>query len=307
MNGQLLILGPQRPEPNLPTALADAGCAGPIALVTAGWRHDEADLSALREHLSHELVPLSLYRWFEQIMVETPDLHSAYRARQDRIQRNRARYRIRLGAAFSALLKLRTLSDATDQLQADELQDALRELRALDDRVLQVCDRIRAESGHAEKPWLHPAVSPFHRHIRQRLEGCDTLVIAGGHVAILLYRLHFFGFGDLLRAFMARGGRIVAWSAGAMVLGERVVLYYDDPPEGPSEPEVLDRGFGLVASRTLFPHARQRLRLDSPERLHLLQDRFGTCLGLENGAAIHIRDGEWGDRSAPGSLLTLTS
>ena len=92
-----------------------------------------------------------------------------------------------------------------------------------------------------------------------------------------------------------------------MVLSERVVLYYDDPPEGPSEPEVLDRGFGLLTERTLFPHPHQRLRLDSPDRLTLLEERFGTCLGLENGAFIQVRDGKWRDRSLDGSLLRLTS
>ena len=135
---------------------------------------------------------------------------------------------------------------------------------------------------------------------------CDAVVIAGGHVAVLLNRLLFFDMDQRIAELMARGGTVAAWSAGAMALSERVVLFYDDPPEGPSEPEVLDRGLGLIRGKTLFPHARRRLRLDTPDRLRMLQARFGECVGLENGAWVEISDGGWQDYSEPDSLLHLS-
>jgi hypothetical protein len=91
-----------------------------------------------------------------------------------------------------------------------------------------------------------------------------------------------------------------------MVLCERVVLFYDDPPEGPSEPEVLDRGLGLITSRLVFPHAKRRLRLDNPERLQLLEARFGRCIGLDNGAWVRLYDGGFEDRSEPGACTVLS-
>ena len=91
-----------------------------------------------------------------------------------------------------------------------------------------------------------------------------------------------------------------------MALSERVVLFYDDPPEGANEPEILDRGLGLLRDHTLFPNARRRLRVADKDRLRLLGVRFGTCLGLENGAHLSVSDSGWEDRSAPDTLLRLT-
>jgi peptidase E len=134
------------------------------------------------------------------------------------------------------------------------------------------------------------------------------VAITGGHVAVLLNRLRFFGVDRALTDRFHAGGNIVAWSAGAMVLTERVVLFYDDPPDGPTHPEILDRGLGLVKDVVLLPHARQRLRLDDRDRVALLAQRFGptACLGLENGAWL-ARDGdEWINRGLEQAAVRLT-
>jgi hypothetical protein len=92
-----------------------------------------------------------------------------------------------------------------------------------------------------------------------------------------------------------------------MVLTERVVLFYDDPPEGPSVPEVLDRGIGLVSDTVLLPHARQRLALEDERRVELLVARFAParCLTLENGAWLHREQGRWTNRGSEGSACLL--
>ena len=154
--------------------------------------------------------------------------------------------------------------------------------------------------------WRLDAVRPYHDAIRERLDRCGSLAIAGGHVAVLLNRLRFFGLDVLIPDLLDRGGVVAGWSAGAMVLCDRVVLFYDDPPEGPSEPEILDRGLGLIDSRLVFPHARRRLRLDNPERLRLLEARFGRCIGLDNGAWVRLYDGGFEDRSEPGTCTVLS-
>ena len=60
---------------------------------------------------------------------------------------------------------------------------------------------------------------------------------------------------------------MIAWSAGAMALTERVLLFHDRTPHGPSHAEFLDERAGLAARRVLLPHARRRLRIDDPARM----------------------------------------
>lgn len=307
MSGTVLILGPQRPKPNLAGVLDARAVQGPVAVISAGWRHDEAELGALRRDIGRPVVHLPLYRWFDEVLAAAPDLAAAYRVRQDRIKAFKSLVRTRLSAAFGTILRLHAQRVDDAALHEAELIDAVRVLRELDARVLVGCDAIRAEAGLALAPWLHPAVAPLHARIDAALAECGTVAIAGGHVAVLLNRMEFFGMRGLLTRHHAGGGLVTAWSAGAMVLAERVVLFYDDPPEGPSEPEVLDRGFGLLKGRTLFPHARTRLRLDQADRLRLLEARFGTCTGLESGAALAVEGGQWTELGSPGSVLRLSA
>jgi hypothetical protein len=77
----------------------------------------------------------------------------------------------------------------------------------------------------------------------------------------------------------------VAWSAGAMVLTERVVLFHDDPPHGEPAAELLDAGLGLVRDIVALPDARRRLAMSDPDRLAALSRRFApaTCVTLDPG------------------------
>lgn len=305
MSGTVLVLGPQRPNPNLAGVLDARSVQGSIAVVSAGWRHDEGELGALRADVGRPVVHLPLYRWFEETLAEHPKLAAAYRARQDRIRAFKSLVRTRLSSVYGTIVRLHAQRVEDDALHEAEILDAVRVLRELDGRVLEGCDAIRAEAGLAAAPWEHPGVAPVRERIRAVLADCGAVAIAGGHVAILLNRLEFFGMRELLWHHHDQGGTIAAWSAGAMVLTDRVVLFYDDPPEGPSEPEVLDRGFGLLRGRTLFPHARTRLRLDQSDRLRLLEARFGVCTGLESGASLVVQAGVWTDLGVPGSAPRL--
>ena len=130
-------------------------------------------------------------------------------------------------------------------------------------------------------------VARHRREIEQVLAGCAALAVAGGHVASLLNRLLLFGIGDLLD-----GHALFAWTAGAMALSERVVLFHDAPPQGPGVAEVLDRGVGLVKNVVPLPHPETRLHLGDGERVTLMAQRFapGACLALP--ARSHVTLGE---------------
>jgi hypothetical protein len=131
------------------------------------------------------------------------------------------------------------------------------------------------------------------------MKECDAVAIAGGHVASLLNRLTLFEIGKLV------GSRVVfAWSAGAMAISERVVLFHDDPPQGPGASELLDEGLGLAPGVVVFPQPEERLRLDERERVELLARRFAPaiCLGFPARSRVILKSGKL---SAPQGVICL--
>jgi peptidase E len=115
----------------------------------------------------------------------------------------------------------------------------------------------------------------------------SAVLIAGGHVELLLNRLRLF---DLATGLKARP--VIAWSAGAMALSERIVLFHDNPPQGAGIAEVADRGLGLFSGVLPLPHAGKRLRLHDSERVSLFARRFAParCSTLEDGTALTWTD-----------------
>ena len=136
------------------------------------------------------------------------------------------------------------------------------------------------------RPLERSGVAEHRAELGELLDGLDLVAIAGGHVAILLNRLRLFDVLPLLA-----GKTIVAWSAGAMICGERIVLFHDMPPQGPGYAEVLETGLGLYPALLPFPHAHRRLRLSDVTRVQLLSRRFqpAECVALEEGSWL-----EWG-------------
>ena len=93
---------------------------------------------------------------------------------------------------------------------------------------------------------------------------------------------------------------VIAWSAGAMALTSRVVLFHDFAPHGSHEAEVYDRGLGRVPGVVALPHARRRLRLDDRARSAVLARRFAEhrLLLLDDGTSA-VFDGEAARRARP--------
>ena len=107
---------------------------------------------------------------------------------------------------------------------------------------------------------------------------------------MLVNRMRLFGFGDL-----ACAAPLIAWSAGAMAVSERIVLFHDSPPQGPGDPEILDWGLGLFGGVVALPHASRRLRLDDPLRVSVLSRRFAPsqCVPLDTGARLDWDGQRW--------------
>lgn len=307
MPGPLLLLGPQRPTPNIAEALATVPGDGPVVTITAGWRHDEADDAALHRAIGPDAVSLPLYAWFEEAMAELPDLREAYKSRQAQLLELKEIYRLRLHPGLDAVRHLLARQAGDPALVTPQLEGALRHLREIEAGYLQQADQIYAAHGGVQRPWVHPAVRERRAQAAAMIQNARAIAIAGGHVAVLRNRLMFFGVHQQIVQAWMQGVAVVCWSAGSMVMTERIVLFYDDPPDGPSHPELLDEGFGLAKDLVVLPHARRRLRLEDRQRVSLLASRFAPsmCVGLENGSWLSLEGGRWLNRGVPGTALHL--
>lgn len=309
MPAPVLVLGPQRPEPNIRAALDAAGVSGSVGLITAGWRHDEAEIEPLVAHLNHPVVHLTLYAEMDRVFRENPEVFQAYRARQKRVRAYKEVYRISLRAASMAVSELFDRVEADPSVYGPDLGDAIGALRLVDERVLDRVDQIYGEHPDIAEPWTHPAVAEVRQRWLDDLDGGQALLIAGGHVAVLRNRLRFFGLDEVIAGLPERGVPVVAWSAGAMVLARRIVLFYDDPPEGHGMAEVLGRGIGLLPGVVWLPHARLRLDLQDRKRVAILSRRLRPehAVALETGAALRWDGAMWHDSSDPESCFALGS
>ena len=289
------LLGPQRFEPTLRSVMDSLGMSGRIAAITAGWQERELEDQDLRDHLDDRTDNLELYARAERVAARDPELARAHRERQSRLQRLQSLYRERLAHAMAACAALARDSEP-DADSRGALDEAIESVRALDAAHLGRIREIHAEFESRWKPNERPVVAEEREAIARILDATTAVAIAGGHVAVLLNRLRQFGIAELL------GGRAVfAWSAGAMAISERVVLFHDMPMHGPGWPEVLDEGLAIVKGVVPLPHAKRRLKLDDPVRVSLLARRFAPalCAALDDGASLVVKPEGW--KAGPGA------
>jgi len=119
--------------------------------------------------------------------------------------------------------------------------------------------------------------------VESLLRGAAALVVTGGHVGVLIAALHLFNVAAALQS------PVIAWSAGAMALSDRVVLFHDRAPQGAGNPEVYGRGLSMVANIVPLPHSRARLLLDDAQRMSVFARRFAParCVLFENGTRVN--------------------
>jgi len=274
----VILLGPQRLQPTLDRAVADVdrllGGRGMLAVVTAGWEEREVEIQELDQHVGGRALNLEVFGRVEDIFARDPELLGAMRARHDTLRELHDLYRVRLAHALAAVREVAERA-SRPELRAPALEAAIAAVRALDVEHLAAVDRVHAEFEERFAPQERDAVRRHKREIAEILALCSMLCIAGGHVGVLLQRMRLF---DVLGLHGDRP--VIAWSAGAMVCAERVVLFHDRPPQGPGDAEVYDRGFGLVPGVVPLPHARRRLALDDRQRVALFARRFAPARGI---------------------------
>ncbi len=108
-------------------------------------------------------------------------------------------------------------------------------------------------------------------------------------MGVLAEVLHLFNVAAALQS-TAGGSPVIAWSAGAMALADRIVLFGDRSAHGPGHPEVFGSGLSVVRDVVLLPHAKARLLLDDAPRMAVFARRFAParCLPLEAGTRVEL-------------------
>jgi hypothetical protein len=293
---EVVVLGPQRTDPTVQDAIAGLQAHVPegarIAVVTCGWEEREGDDEELVEHLGGNVVNLSLFARAEDSFRHDPELLAKLLEHHGRLGKLQRLYRLRLAASLDAARTLlrREVPDDDPELVEISRREAIADVRRLDDQHFQRIRDLHAGFQAEWKPTERDVIARHRGELEAILSDCGALCIAGGHVQILLNRLRLFGLTSLL------GDRpVLAWSAGAMALAERVIVFHDSPPQGRGNAEVLEAGLGLLPGLVPLPHASRRLRLDDPIRVGLFARRFGPalCAALDQGAKLAWDGRRW--------------
>ena len=305
----VILLGPQRFRPSVRNTVRSLRAAaqdsaegdpdGPVATVTAGWREREGDDAELDELLDGRSVNLELYRRRQDVTERDPEFATLARQRSEVLKELHAIYVLRVDYAVAAVADL-VVRDVHARVAAAALEDAIEGLRVIDRRHLELIGEVHAEFYDTTRPHERDAIAEHRAEVGALLSRCDTVTIAGGHVGALLWCLNLFNVAPELT-----GKHVIGWSAGAMALTERVVLFNDHAPDGRAYAEVYDSGLGLCRGLVALPHARRRLRLEDPVRVLMFARRFAPdhCVVLDDGVRLDCAE----DGCCPPGTRVLTA
>ena len=283
----VVLLGPQATTPDIGAALAAHGVHGRVALVRAGYQEREGDDAAMIASLGVPAVNLDLHRRSVEVFRDDPTFTAGYQARQQRLRHMQTFYRVRLDKIEDAA---RTVSVryVDPELLEQEEKVSVDQFRHLDADHVERCDALRAAFEAQWHPSERPLIARQRAELRTLMGSVSALVLAGGHVISLLNRLALF---DVLA--MTDKLPIFAWSAGAMVLTERIVLFHDYPPYGSDIAQVLDRGFGLAPGVVVLPDPKRRVNLEARTGIQRFARRMAplTCVAMDHGDRIEVVNG----------------
>jgi hypothetical protein len=170
-----------------------------------------------------------------------------------------------------------------------------------------------ADSRHAATLrglWTHFHVAaglefdPLWQQLRselvEKLLTASVLLLPGGSPSRLLTGFRFFQLEGVLAEALRRGTSFFGTSAGAMVLGRRMVIF-NDRAVPRQEFQLLDNGVRLVEGLQIFPHVTDRVQTEDPANLAYLAARFQNrrCVGLNQGSVLELlpEGGRWKGRS----------
>ena len=278
-----VLLGPQRFTTTAGAALRALAVPGPVATINAGWEEREGQDRELDEVLDGRSRNLRLYARLVDVLEKDAHLAAAARDFDTRRDRLGGYYELRLRHALAAVYDVQRR--AHRQAGGDGvLEESIKAVRSLDKwylAELRELHRLREDQA----PSAHSDVVAWHRgEVAAELAACKVVVLPGGNVATLLQTLRLFD------VRLPDHVPVIAWSAGAMALTSRVVLFHDFAPHGAADAEVWDEGLARLPGLVVLPHARRRLKLDDSARMAVLARRFRRrrLVVLDDGTTLAV-------------------
>lgn len=290
-----IVLGPQR-RPILRHVLAALGPDLPDGPVATGWRDRETDDAELDAQLGGRSVNLRLWTRWLAVLDTDPAFAAAHRAHQAVLDQLQELYLLQLDGALGAATEIARHSGSPD-VRTAVLADAEAAVRHVDDRHLARVAEAEAAFADRVQPGARPAVVGHRAEVAAVLAGATTLAVAGGHVGVLMRVLPLFA--------VTPPALVLAWSAGAMALTGRVLLFHDRAPHGPAHPAFAGAGLGLLPGCVFLPHPRRRLLLTETGRVATLSRRVAPdrCVLLDDGVTLDLGP----DAELPGHARVLTA
>jgi hypothetical protein len=278
---KIVVLGPQR-RPTLDSVARTLDLAGPVTTVTAGWLEREPDDAELDGLLGGRSVNLRLYARWQDVLAKDPEYAAAELEHRAALRELQELYLVQLDGTLRALREVGRYGGSRAEIRDVARTDMAAAVRFVDERHLARVRYARAAFEARWRPGERLAAAEHRAEVDRVLDGAAALVVAGGHVGVVLHVLRLFG--------VTAAPVVIAWSAGAMALTERVLLFHDRVPHGPAHPEFLDAGVGWIPGCVLLPHARRRLRTDDPARLAELAGRAAParCVVLDDGVRLDL-------------------
>jgi hypothetical protein len=282
-----VLLGPQSPRRTIGEAVSKAQLPdGPLAVISAGWQEAEGDIDDIGSLVDRPLQDLHLYSRSEYVLENNSSLADAVRQRQNKLLDLQRLYRMRLKQLSIAARRMLNAEGDTEIVAAEQ-RHAIAQLRALDRHHLHRCESVWQEFAAATGQHSHPLLRQNAAEVAEIIARCAGVLITGGNVGVLMNRMRLFSVERLLEQ-----SNIIAWSAGAMVLTDRIVLFHDRSPEGRRDAEVFGAGSGVIPGHVFLPDAQHRLRTGDRPRMSLLCRRFApaVCVALDSGTEAHFDD-----------------
>jgi len=278
-----VLLGPQRFRTTVGSTVRTVAPEGAIVTVTAGWRDRESDTDELDAILEGRSRHLHLYGRLSEVLEADQRFAEAALTHRYAVDELAGIYSLRLQRALDSVYAVQRRVVRTD-LAAAALADGVRVVQSIDRWYLETLDQTHGELSATADGRPSESIQRHRSEVAEAIEQAGAIVIAGGHVGVLLRCMTLFQVNPPPEL------PVVAWSAGAMSLTDRVVLYNDRGPSGVTGPEVWDRGLGRAPRIVAMPHARRRLRMDDPMVLQILARRFddARCLLLDDGARVDL-------------------
>jgi hypothetical protein len=212
-----VLLGPQRFLTTAGTVVRSVAPEGPVATVTAGWEDRESADGELDEVMEGRSRNLHLYGRLSDVLVSDEHFATEALAHRDAMDELAGLYSLRLQRALDSVYAV-ARRPARPAVAHAAFTDAVRGVRDIDDWYLRTVDQLYGDLEAAASPEDSEPIARHRHEVAALLRDAAVVAIAGGHVGILLRCLRLFAVDprpDL---------PVVAWSAGAMAMTERVVL-----------------------------------------------------------------------------------